>query len=411
VECILNSFNYHKEKIESANNFIVEVIFILYQEKIMGIQGLFALLKDECPEVIHHLEIKSLSGISVAIDISIFFNFFVKSKSDWLVLFINFLLELKKNQIYAIFIFDGPEVPPEKNPEQQKRRDQTNKSIHKLERGKELLPYIKGCIERKEFPLSEVIDELKAIIGPIRAKNLQTEFEDIYSIHSSLITTIEKIQQQTKQILPEYTPIARDFIESLGFDHYLAKGEAEALCASMAIEGSVDAVITEDSDVLVYGCPYLICKWRDGECDLISLQEVLDGLGLKFQKFRDLCILMKCDYNKGNKIVGFPPDGRSRKTATAIGAKGAMSIMRECENLEEAEKYIENPEDLIYQRCREIFIPPSTSFLAPPSSRGIDEERLEKLWKKHRVPLSLEKILKAWRSPEILFNVQELVED
>ena len=377
----------------------------------MGIKDFFTVLKDECPQVLHPLNVDALSGISAAVDISVFFNNFVKTKEDnWIDPMVRFLINLKKNKISATFIFDGNEVPVEKQPEQQRRRDGFNKQKSRLERGKELLPVLRKHRDLGSLPSDDIIEELKSIIGPVRAKNMQTDFTDIYSIHPSLVTALGKIEQQTKSILPEYTPIARDFIESFGFDHFLAKGEAEALCASMAIEETVDAVITEDSDVMCYGTPYLLCKWKEGECIALAKDEMLKGLGMSFEAFRDMCILLGCDYNKKDKdgnhlsLMGYPPDGVKRKKAVNIGAKKVVDMIKAYGNLEGCEPFLENPEVLRYQRCRELFVPPDTSFLPPPSVRNIDRKRLEKLWYKHGVGVPLETALKHLKAAEVVLE-------
>jgi len=378
----------------------------------MGIQDLFTLLKKECPTVIHHVKIDVLSGISVAVDISVFFNVFVKtSTQSWLEPFIHFLLRFKKKDIYPIFIFDGLEVPEEKKGEQQHRRDTVNKSKDNLARGKELLPLVEKYQSLGEAPPPEVIEELKVIIGPKRAEKMETDFTDIYSILPSLHTAMKQLTKQTTPILPIYTSIARDFIEALGFDHYLAKGEAEALCASMCIEGKVDAVITEDSDVMAYGCPYLICKWRDGECDLIAMEDILFELGLSYESFRDLCILLKCDYNHRAKL---PPSTKKRKDGEenkprGVGMVKALELINEHQSLENIEPLLWDPEVLNYRRCRELFQPPSTSFLPPPAPRSIDKKRLAGLWKKHGLREGLYgQILGLWTPAEVVIDSDQI---
>ena len=376
----------------------------------MGIKDFFGVLKSECPDVLHPLKISALQGISVAIDISVFFNMFVKSKSEnWLNPFVNFLIDLKKHKIAATFIFDGLDVPPEKNPEQQRRREEVNKRNAKLERGKELLPTIAKCKDLKKLPSDEVLEEIKKIIGPMRAKNMETDFDDIFSIYPSLVTALGKMENQSAPILPEYTPIARDFIESMGFDFYQAKGEAEALCAAMCIEGRVDAVISEDSDVMAYGCPYLLCKWKDGGCMAISVEEVLTGLDLPYPSFRDMCIFLGCDYNKrdseGNhvSIMGYPPSGKNKK-AVSIGTKKVLEMIQAHRTLEGCEAFLENSEFLKYERCRELFTPPDTSFLPSPTYRNVDFARLKKLWSKHRISQSYDKAMQHWKAPEIVLE-------
>lgn len=379
----------------------------------MGIKDLFKTIRSQCPDVIHHMSQSHLKGISVAVDISVFFNVFVRTATPetaggWLASFVDFLINFKKLGIFPIFIFDGLEVPDEKREEQQRRRQTVTTMKDKLVKGKELIKEVERCRDLKKLPAESVIADLKEIIGPKRAEVLGTNFKDIYSIAPSLEFAIRKLEQQTSPILPQYTSIARDFIEALGYDHYLAKGEAEALCASMAIEGSVDAVITEDGDVMAYGCPFLLCKWTRGQCDVIALDDLLKGLDLSFDAFRDFCIMSGCDYNSRAKL---PPNPKAKvkegkePQPRPVGAVTALKLIQEHGSLDKIEKELWNPEVLNFRRCRELFQPPDTSFLHPPFPRGIDRKRLKGLWAKHHLKdAQLSRVLKLWTPTEVVVD-------
>lgn len=382
----------------------------------MGIHDLFGTLRKKCPDVIHHMSQSNLKGISVAVDISIFFNTVIRSAdpnsqiaNGWLSGFVDFLINFKRNNISPIFIFDGLEVPDEKREEQQRRRDVVNRAKDNLAKGQELLPLIEKYRDQGVLPPEDIISSLREVIGPNRAKALETDFSDIYSIAPSLAFAIRKIEKQTLPILPQYTTIARDFIEVLGFDHYLAKGEAEALCASMCIEGSVDAVVTEDGDVFAYGCPYLLCKWTRGQCDAIALDEILEGLGLDFPTFRDFCIMSGCDYNHRAKL---PPNPKAKPNKKGeppkprpVGPTGALKLLEEFGSLDVIEAELWNPEVLNFRRCRELFQPPDTSFLASPAPRGLDRKRLGVLWKKYTLKeAQMNRIIKLWSPKDVVID-------
>lgn len=392
----------------------------------MGVKDLFNVIRKECPSAIHPAKFGVVRNITVAIDFSIFINLYVKGSEDWKIKLINLLVQFKKLNILPIFIFDGPNFPFEKKQEQEKRRDEVNKRDSKLERGKELLPIVEEYRDAKELPPEKMIAELKDIIGPVRAKNMGTEWDNIFSIYPCLVEALGKIEKQSQKVLPEYIPIARDFIEAFGYTHYTADGEAEGLCAAMCIEGRVDAVVSNDSDVLAYGCPYLISKWNEGgSCEIVVLEEVLKIMNITYESFRDMCIMLSCDYN--NRIKGWPPDGKKRKAAASLGAVAVVSFFKNSyTSIEEmeADGLLEDPDvidgtiddpdaekkGLNYQRVRELFIPPDTDFLPDPKPRNIDRNRLMKLWKKHKIKISYEKAMMLWDPPEIVFHT-DLEED
>ncbi|KAI6176688.1 Exonuclease 1 [Aphelenchoides bicaudatus] len=91
----------------------------------------------------------------------------------------------------------------------------------------------------------------------------------------------------------------------------VAPYEADAQLAYLIQEKFVDAIVTQDSDLIVFGCQKVIFKLEvNGEC------KVFDGAKLKncftrplcdkfdFTVFRRMCILAGCDYFPGLTGVG-----------------------------------------------------------------------------------------------------------
>jgi exonuclease-1 len=64
--------------------------------------------------------------------------------------------------------------------------------------------------------------------------------------------------------------MAYQFIKALraeGIDYVVAPYEADAQLCYLEREGIVDGIITEDSDLLVFGCKHVIFKLeKDGSC-------------------------------------------------------------------------------------------------------------------------------------------------
>lgn len=66
----------------------------------------------------------------------------------------------------------------------------------------------------------------------------------------------------------DITPaVAKGFIDALkrrGVQFIVAPYEADAQMAYLALTGAVDVVLTEDSDLLAYGCPHVFFKMDKG---------------------------------------------------------------------------------------------------------------------------------------------------
>lgn len=85
-------------------------------------------------------------------------------------------------------------------------------------------------------------------------------------------------------------------------DFVVAPYEADAQMAWLARNDRVAAIITEDSDLLLFGAPRILFKLdRDGYADEVCISRLpelveLDMSMLSFEQFRQVCILSGCDY-------------------------------------------------------------------------------------------------------------------
>ncbi|CAM9301965.1 unnamed protein product, partial [Discosporangium mesarthrocarpum] len=89
-----------------------------------------------------------------------------------------------------------------------------------------------------------------------------------------------------------------------GVQYVVAPYEADAQLGYLARNSLVDAVITEDSDILLFGCPRVLFKLdRDGLGQMVDLKEVfsqrndeLDMRGMGEDALMTMCALSGCDY-------------------------------------------------------------------------------------------------------------------
>lgn len=85
-------------------------------------------------------------------------------------------------------------------------------------------------------------------------------------------------------------------------EYIVAPYEADAQMAYLERKGKVSAIITEDSDLLLFGCQRVLFKLdKDGYAQEILLKNLgnvteVDLYNFSFQQFRQICILSGCDY-------------------------------------------------------------------------------------------------------------------
>ncbi|KAL8449430.1 hypothetical protein Emed_003081 [Eimeria media] len=102
-------------------------------------------------------------------------------------------------------------------------------------------------------------------------------------------------------------------LRSLGLVFFVAPYEADAQIAKLVLDGLATAALTEDSDLLPYGCNQVLSKLQhDGGVVLTDLQELLSCLSRSsgrvwtLEALQVACCLSGCDYHsQGVAGVGF----------------------------------------------------------------------------------------------------------
>ena len=384
----------------------------------MGILHLIKVLEAECPNALVTRKLEEFCGYKIAIDISIYLNKFIKSTgpdgSEWIDNFIEMFCRLKKCGIKLICVFDGPGAPREKRQEQEKRRNDAVKKNKKIDDAKYLLAKIESDYVPYDTPLeTNIKEQIRNVVGKNRRRETEDieDYDDLAGVVMGIKQAIVRYEKQNASILPEHSQILKEIIAAMGFNMFVAEGEAEGLCSWMCRRGIVDAVLTEDTDVLAYGCPMVLFKMNKfhNTALVIRYEDVLSELDLTPECFLDMCIFLKCDYNKYSKILGYPrgridKKGKPKKPV-AIGTKKVLPWIREHHSLENISEILENPEDLIYERCREIFTLPEEDpkYIRIAYDRKLDVEGLKKILQEHKTRITMDFIRLSWIPTPILF--------
>jgi exonuclease 1 len=91
-------------------------------------------------------------------------------------------------------------------------------------------------------------------------------------------------------------------LKKAGVEFLVAPYEADSQLAFLNKRGYIDAVITEDSDSLVFGCRKVLFKLeKDGMCNMIHRSDLGSNQGFIFanwtdEQFKLFCCLLGCDY-------------------------------------------------------------------------------------------------------------------
>ena len=191
------------------------------------------------------------------IDITKCINYFTKK-----------LQLLLKNEVTPIFVFDGDKLPMKIN-EEDKRE-----------------------IKRKEY---------------------EKEAENMLKMNNIYGAIYKKIE--SFDVTPEFAYEFMKVLKNYNVEYYVAPYEADAQLAYLSNINYIDFIITEDSDLLAYGCKCVLYKLGTLKNEPIDVgEEILwDNIKnckeIRFKnfskdKFLSFCILCGCDYLK---IIGVGP--------------------------------------------------------------------------------------------------------
>ncbi|CAO1619862.1 unnamed protein product [Sympodiomycopsis kandeliae] len=143
-----------------------------------------------------------------------------------------------------------------------------------------------------------------------------------------------------------------------GVDYVVAPYEADAQLAFLERLGLIDAIVTEDSDLLVFGCQRVLFKLdSNGDCFEISRSRLTSCRSVSFagwtsDLFRQMAILSGCDYLPSISGMGLKNAHKLlqryktvKKVLQAVRLEGKMRVPANyAEQFEQAEK------TFIYQR-------------------------------------------------------------
>lgn len=274
--------------------------------------------------------------------------------------------------IHCVFIFDG-KSPTEKSEEQirrKKEKEKLVKSVYDLEKALEVY-YQTGTIEK-------ILQDLykRRRVPRLLKKSLKIDMDWIE----------EKIEQKKKQIInvtqKDFT-IVKNLFNILNVPYYTAPWEAEKMCAKLCIDGLVDCVLSEDTDVLAYNSPIFLSKidTRSETCTCIKFSDIIEELGVNEEQFLDICIMCGTDYNKN---------------IPKIGSMNSFKLIQLHKNIENIEKNTKHDVSILkYKRVREMFkIFEDYKIDTIPYCGQPDFEQLVEFTKKYQLDINIENLRK-----------------
>ena len=245
-------------KIETFNCFIINCI-----KQLMGVPNLNAFLLEKCSDIINKKHLSYFSGKTIVIDTSIYLYKYV-GQNKMVENFYLLISIFKHYNIVPIFIFDG-KPPSEK----------------------------KDLLKKRKLDKNEAENKYNIMFEKLNNPNLSNiEKKDINA-------ELEKLKKQFIRININDINIVKNIMDLYGVEYYDAPGEADYLCAKLVINGIADACLSDDMDLIVFGCNKVLryLSILNHSVILYDVHDILKKINLPIDDLRKIVVLSGTDYN------------------------------------------------------------------------------------------------------------------
>lgn len=317
----------------------------------MGIKHLHQFLRKTCPQVYVEIPLSKYAFRKIAIDISIYMCKFKTSYGvHYMDAFLKLISVLRYNDIHFVCVYDT-KAPPEKSLERKLRLESRERSKLRVETIRESWDFLVPFWTTDFSSYSEWIQSMKQSYSGhglfykfVDQLSTECRINDV-SLEANMIEhEILRLENTLLSVKSEDFLLTKEFFKVCNIPYLDAEGEAEATCASLAKQGFVSAVLTEDTDVLAYGCPFMLHKldFESNSCMEIDLDEILNALHFTYSQWLDFCIMCGTDYNSN---------------LPRIGSEKAFKLIQQFGSLDHF-PFSVDVSGLNHKRVRELFLHP-----------------------------------------------------
>ncbi len=231
----------------------------------MGVKHMKTLIEKYCSTSYTTLSLFSLANQTIVVDTNLYMYKFKSNENQLIYEFENMLKKFTKYNINPVFVFDGkPKLDKFKTIE--RRRKQRLSAYQALDTIKDKLAKTNNKLTLKKLEKKLVFYENKV------TKLYSADFENI------------------KALISKY-----------GYQFIQADNEADDVCAKHHLYSSSFAVMSEDMDLIMYGCNFIMINtdFNNETFDLLCTKVLFKNLNIKcLSDFQQMCILSGTDYNK-----------------------------------------------------------------------------------------------------------------
>jgi 5'-3' exonuclease len=140
-------------------------------------------------------------------------------------------------------------------------------------------------------------------------EHIRIPIENFYTMSCDDIRSkMNSIEKKTWYIGQEHLDMCRMLLDFVKVPYAFSYYEADALLAELCKRNVIQAVLTDDSDLLAYGTPMLLRNLNFDTCtvSVFEMDTILKKMNITYEMFVDMSILFGTDYN--NRIKKLKPN-------------------------------------------------------------------------------------------------------
>jgi 5'-3' exonuclease len=327
----------------------------------MGIKNLHKFLQKHAPQVYSEKHLSEYSGLKIAIDITLYlYKFKTTFRGKWVNAFLNMIALLKKFNIQGIFIYDT-KAPEMKSAKIQERRLKRINAENRIKAINKAVDDFKNQGESDDTVILTQImdkhsDKAMTLLRPTNPIAIPINLDVIQ-------LEISRLEKQIVYISRWDIQTTKEILDILGMVHFDSPNEAETMASHLCCHKIVDAVLSNDTDVLTYGTPLFLSNLSRETVTEMRVENILDAIKMSQAQFIDLCIMCGTDYNNNIFRIG------SEKAYGLLTSFGSIEEIRDNTKIDVS--------ILEHVQVRELFLVPTEMEKFDLTESPVDMDKLE----------------------------------
>ncbi|CAN8266105.1 unnamed protein product [Cochlearia groenlandica] len=184
---------------------------------------------------------------------------------------------------------------------------------------------------------STYIEEKSSVPVGFSEANLEEEMRVLDQEYVSLGDEQRKLERNAESVSSEMFAECQELLQIFGLPYIIAPMEAEAQCAFMEQCNLVDGIVTDDSDVFLFGARSVYKNIFDDRkyVETYYMKDIEKELGLSRDKIIRMAMLLGSDYTEGISGIGI------------VNAIEVVTAFPEDDGLQKFREWVESPDPTI----------------------------------------------------------------